>query len=121
MKKVQPIIFHVLSPFAYQNYKVVPWSYNATILVGGEEVQALNAEIVNIFGLRGMTRSGRVFAPKYTPKMVPTTVLAPHAGASICVPTTPVEIPDSSTTKDTSDNSVGTTNSKEIEVIAEKE
>lgn len=43
IKKVQPITFHVASPFPYQNSKVVPWKYNATILVGGKEVQVPSA------------------------------------------------------------------------------
>lgn len=89
MKKVQPIVFRVPSPFPYQNSKVVPWKYNAIMLVGGEEVQVPSAEIVNISSPSGMTRSGHVFAPKYTPKVVPETV-----PTSSCVPTTPVGAPN---------------------------
>lgn len=39
IKKVQPIVFHVPSPFSYKNSKVVPWRYNVTVSVGRKEVQ----------------------------------------------------------------------------------
>ncbi|XP_050889235.1 uncharacterized protein LOC127094446 [Lathyrus oleraceus] len=108
IKKVQPIVFHVPSPFPYQNSKVVLWRYNETILVGGKEVQVPSEEIINISGPTGMTHSGRVFVPKYAPTVVPTTVPFPQAGASVGVPTTPVETPDSSKR----DNSLDSTISK---------
>lgn len=38
IKKVQPIVLHVPSPFPYQNSKDLPWRYNAIVSVGGEEV-----------------------------------------------------------------------------------
>lgn len=43
MKKVQPIGFHVPSPFPYQNSKVIPRKYNANMLVDGEKVQVPSA------------------------------------------------------------------------------
>ena len=77
----------------------MPWKYNATVFVGGEEIQFSNAEVVNISGPGRMIGSGRVFAPKYTPKVIPTLViiptLPPQAEASVCVPTTPIEAPAS--------------------------
>lgn len=85
IKKIQPIVFHVPSLFPYHNFKVVPWRYNAKISVGGDEVQVPSAEIINIYGLRGMTHSGHMFAPKYTPKEVPTTVPSPQARVYVCV------------------------------------
>lgn len=94
----------------------MPRKYNAAVSVGGEEIQVPSSKIVNISGPRGMTRSSRVLAPKYTPKMVPTTVLSSQAWAYVCVPATPVEAPDSSTTKDTKPS-----NLKGKEVIIEKE
>lgn len=77
MKKAQPIVFHVPPPFPYQNSKIVPWKYIATVSVGGEEVQVPSAEIVNIYCSRGMTHNGHVSAPKYTPKVVPTPIIVP--------------------------------------------
>lgn len=41
-----------------------------------------------------MTRNGRVFAPKYTPKVFSVTVPTPQAGAYVCIPTTLVGAPD---------------------------
>ena len=41
MKKVQPIVFHVPSPFPYHNSKVLPWKYNVAVSVGGKEVSFL--------------------------------------------------------------------------------
>lgn len=99
-------MFHVPSPFPYQNSK---------------EVQVPSTEVVNKSGSRGMTRSGRVFAPKYTPKDVPTTIPSPRAGASVCITSTLVETPDSPTTKDTFDNFAGAANSKRKDVVGEKE
>lgn len=96
VKKIQPIVFHVPSPFPYQNSKVVQWKYNATVLVVSVEIQFPKVEIVNIAGPRGMTRSGRVFAPKYTPIVVPAIVPTLQVGASVCVPTTLAGEPESS-------------------------
>lgn len=41
MQKVHAIVFHLPSPFPYLNSKVVPWKYNATTSVGGEEISFL--------------------------------------------------------------------------------
>lgn len=122
MKKVQPILFYVPSPFPHQNYKVVPWKY-ASVSIGGEDIQFPNAEIVNISSPRGMTRCGHVFAPKYTPKVVqrPATFPNQQVGASVCVPTILVGAPDSSMSKGTSGNLVETTTLSGKDVISEKE
>lgn len=72
-----------------------------------------------------MTRSGRVFALKYTPKVVPMPlailVPSPQAGASDCVPTIPVRAPISSMPKGTSSSSAKATTSRGEEVINEKD
>lgn len=62
-----------------------------------------------------------MFAPKYTPIVVPTTIPSPQAGASVFIPITLVETPDSLITKNTSDDSARAPNSKGDEVINEKE
>lgn len=72
-----------------------------------------------------MARSGRVLAPKYTPKVVPMPVVVPasppQAGASVCIPTIPVGEPASSMLKGTFSNSAEATTSRGKEVINEKE
>ena len=75
-KRIQPIHFHVPTPFPYQNTKAVPWNYETTAYLGGKEISFPNTKIVNIAGARGMTRSGRVFTPKYTPRVSPAPTVA---------------------------------------------
>ncbi|XP_050889420.1 uncharacterized protein LOC127094658 [Lathyrus oleraceus] len=71
---------------------------SSTTYLGGKEIRIPNTEIVNIAGAEGMTRSGRVFAPKYTPWVSPAPTIVspkekatptptPQAGAN--VPATP--------------------------------
>ncbi|XP_050889365.1 uncharacterized protein LOC127094590 [Lathyrus oleraceus] len=97
-KRIQPIHFCVPSLFPYQNTKAVPWNYETTTYLGGKEIRIPDTEIVNIAGAGDMTRSSRVFSPKYTPRvsLAPTVIphkekaiptLTPQAGAT--VPTTP--------------------------------
>lgn len=73
----------------------MPWRYNVIVSVGGKEVQVPTTYVINIFGPRGMTHNVRVFALKYTPKVVRTTVPSPQEGEFVCIPTTPIETPDS--------------------------
>lgn len=70
-KRIQPIHIHVPGPFPYQDTKAVPWRYEMTAYVGGKEIQFPGVEIVKITGMGGMTRSGRVFAQKYTSMVSP--------------------------------------------------
>ncbi|XP_050919291.1 uncharacterized protein LOC127136815 [Lathyrus oleraceus] len=76
-KRIQPIHFRVPSLFPYQNTKAVPWNYETTTYLGGKEIRIPDTEIVNIAGAGGMTRSGRVFAPKYTPRVSPAPTVIP--------------------------------------------
>lgn len=64
--------------------------------VGGAEIQFPEVEIANIVGTRGTTCSGRMFALKYTPTVLPTIVNSPQAEEFVCVPTTPYGEHDSS-------------------------
>ncbi|KAH1188155.1 hypothetical protein GmHk_U059969 [Glycine max] len=52
------------TPFAYQSNKAVPWKYTppASSERVATEVDSLSAKVINITGLSGVTRSGRVFA-----------------------------------------------------------
>ena len=67
--------------------------------MGGKEIQFSDAKFVNIVGTGGMTRSGRVFPPKYTPRVSPSPTIVPHnekvlpvplPHARAFVPTTPI-------------------------------
>lgn len=58
-----------------------------------------------------MTRSSRMFAPKYIPKVIPAPVKVhtpfPQAGASVVVPIVSVETPSSFISKGTSSSTYG--------------
>ncbi|KAH1202942.1 hypothetical protein GmHk_17G049282 [Glycine max] len=56
-------------PFPYQNSHVVPWRYTPPREKEEEatDVSSLSANVTNITGLSGVTRSGRVFAPPDLP------------------------------------------------------
>lgn len=88
---------------------MVPWKYDATIYVGGKEIQFSDTETFNIEGTSGMTQSSRVFAPNYTPKAIQEPMVIPtpppHAGTSVFVPTIPVETPSSFISNGTSSSS----------------
>lgn len=60
-------------------------------MIGRKETKFSDAEVLNIAGTGGMTCSGRVFAPKYTPKVIPAPVVVPppppQARESVVVPT----------------------------------
>jgi len=62
----QPLVVHTPSSFLYKNDKVVPWKYGVSIIQGEQKHESANqdkAEIENISGIGGMTRSGRLFTP----------------------------------------------------------
>ena len=56
-------------PFPYQNSHVVPWRYVPPSERKEEatDISLLSAKVTNITGLSGVTRSGRVFAPRDLP------------------------------------------------------
>ncbi|XP_050909151.1 uncharacterized protein LOC127122922 [Lathyrus oleraceus] len=82
-KRIHPIHFRVPTLFPYQNTKEVPWNYDTTTYLGGKEICIPDTEIVNIVGAGGMTRSGHVFAPKYTPRVsLAPTVVSPKEKAT---------------------------------------
>ncbi|XP_050889350.1 uncharacterized protein LOC127094573 [Lathyrus oleraceus] len=69
------------------NTKAIPWNYVTTAYLGRKEFRIPNTEIVNIAGAGGMTRSGRVFSPKYTPRVSPSPTITPPKEKVICTPT----------------------------------
>ncbi|XP_050909780.1 uncharacterized protein LOC127123622 [Lathyrus oleraceus] len=86
-KRIQPIHLCISSLFPYQNIKAVPWNYETTAYLGGKEIRIPDTKIVNIDGTGGMTRSGRVFAPKYTPRVSPSPTVIPPKENVIPTPT----------------------------------
>ncbi|XP_050893526.1 uncharacterized protein LOC127100414 [Lathyrus oleraceus] len=76
-KRIQPIHFRVPTPFPYQNTKAVPWNYETTTYLVGKEIRIPDTKIINIARTGGMTQSGRVFAPNYTPRVSPTPTFIP--------------------------------------------
>lgn len=65
----------------------MPWNYTTTVYLDGKEILILDTEIVNIAGAGGMTRSGRMFAPKYTPRVSPSPTVIPPKEKVIPTPT----------------------------------
>lgn len=61
--QVSPLVICVPTPFPFESTKVVPWNYNTTTYVGNKPM-VLESDVTSIAGVRGMTRSGRVFAPE---------------------------------------------------------
>jgi len=62
----QPLVIQTPSSFPYKDDKVVPWKYGVSIIQGEQKHESANqdkAEIENISGVGGMTRSGRLFTP----------------------------------------------------------
>jgi len=60
----QPLVIQTPSSFSYKNDKVVPWKYGVSIIQGEQKVEFVDQGkemIDNIFGIGGMTRSGRLF------------------------------------------------------------
>ncbi|XP_050889569.1 uncharacterized protein LOC127094840 [Lathyrus oleraceus] len=62
---------------AVEEVEAVPWNYETTTYLGGNEIRIPDTEIVNIAGTGGMTRSGHVFASKYTPRVSPAPTVIP--------------------------------------------
>lgn len=85
-KRIQPIHICVSGPLPFQDTKAVPWRYDTTTYVGGREIQFSEVEIVNIDGMGGMTHIGRVFAPKYTPRVSASPTIFPYKEKVIPVP-----------------------------------
>jgi len=62
----QPLVIQTPSSFPYKDDKAVPWKYGVSIIPGERKHGLANqdkAEIENISGIGGMTRSGRLFTP----------------------------------------------------------
>ncbi|RDX89272.1 hypothetical protein CR513_29027, partial [Mucuna pruriens] len=63
---LKPLVVQVQSPFPYKNSKVIPWKYDVM-------VQPKTPIVMNIAKTRGeITKSGRVYTPKYMWKKNPT-------------------------------------------------
>lgn len=64
---VTPLTIIVPTSFPYENMKAIPWIYDSTIYIHGRKVEDEPLEskepTVNITGIGGVTRRGRIFAP----------------------------------------------------------
>ncbi|XP_050915718.1 uncharacterized protein LOC127130797 [Lathyrus oleraceus] len=108
----------------------VPWNYETTKYLGGKEIRIPDTEIVNIVGAGGMTRSGRVFAPKYTPRVSPAPIVilpkekvvpTPTPQEVAIVPATPNMTTTPVPTKVIDNKAVESETSKGKEPMVEKE
>ncbi|XP_050915885.1 uncharacterized protein LOC127130978 [Lathyrus oleraceus] len=64
---ISPLVIEFPTPFAYKDEKAVPWIYQPRAFKQGQEDQPLminEPNVTSIVGPAGMTRSGRVFAPR---------------------------------------------------------
>ncbi|XP_050889242.1 uncharacterized protein LOC127094454 [Lathyrus oleraceus] len=64
---ISPLVIEFPAPFAYKYEKAVPWIYQPKAFKQGKEDQPLminEPNVTSIMGPAGMTRSGRVFAPR---------------------------------------------------------
>jgi hypothetical protein len=82
-KRVDPIVFHVPTPFPFESTKKVPWNYLPIVSVGGKPITNIEPAIVNIAGLGGITRSGRIFFSDQTSKSTAGLAVEPVKGKSI--------------------------------------
>ncbi|XP_050875850.1 uncharacterized protein LOC127079506 [Lathyrus oleraceus] len=64
---ISPLVIEFLAPFAYEDEKAVSWIYQPKAFKQGQEDQPLminEPNITSIMGPAGITRSGRVLAPR---------------------------------------------------------
>ncbi|XP_050895879.1 uncharacterized protein LOC127102567 [Lathyrus oleraceus] len=64
---INPLVIEFPAPFAYKDEKAVPWIYQPRAFKQGQEDQPVvinEPNVTSIVGPAGMTRSGRVFAPR---------------------------------------------------------
>ena len=77
--RVSPLIITAPGPISYSSDKVIPWNYGADVYYHGVKQEPLTAEVTNpdvgnIVGTSKVTRSGRVFSPEISPKVVTTPI-----------------------------------------------
>ncbi|XP_050897557.1 uncharacterized protein LOC127104416 [Lathyrus oleraceus] len=64
---ISPLVIEFPTPFEYKDEKAFPWIYQPRAFKQGQEDQPLminEPNVTSIVGPAGMTRSGRVFAPR---------------------------------------------------------
>ncbi|GAU10426.1 hypothetical protein TSUD_419170, partial [Trifolium subterraneum] len=79
-KAVDPIVFHVPTPFPFDSMKKVPWKYQPTAYVGGKPLTNVESNVTNIVGIGSMTRSGRIFSSEQPNKK---SLVIPRKGKSV--------------------------------------
>ncbi|MCI45992.1 RNA-directed DNA polymerase (Reverse transcriptase), partial [Trifolium medium] len=70
VKKKEPLVVQVPSPFPFKSTNAVPWNYDTTTYVQGKPVTIPDPVVININGLGRITRSGRVFTPEQLHKSI---------------------------------------------------
>jgi hypothetical protein len=83
VRMVDPMVFHVPAPFPFESTKKVPWNYLPIVSVGGKPITNIELDIVNIAGVGGITRSGRIFSSDQASKNTASTTVEPVKGKSI--------------------------------------
>jgi len=80
------LLIHVPSPFPYQSNKQVPWNYDSAVQQIGEKDG--DANLANITGVGGMTRSGRCYSPKLAIAAQKRKEKAQEEGVRVAIPVT---------------------------------
>ncbi|XP_050914977.1 uncharacterized protein LOC127129916 [Lathyrus oleraceus] len=70
--KSSPVEICMPTPFPYESTKVVPWKYEITVVdkvvegsADAEVVEVVSEDVTNITEMSRMTRSGRIYTPKF--------------------------------------------------------
>ncbi|XP_050895830.1 uncharacterized protein LOC127102504 [Lathyrus oleraceus] len=82
------------APFPYESTRAVPWKYEITVVdkvVEGssdaEVTEAVSEDVTNIAGMSRMTRSGRIYTPKFN-----VTPQGPNKESTVAAPTKEPEV-----------------------------
>ncbi|XP_050909131.1 uncharacterized protein LOC127122899 [Lathyrus oleraceus] len=86
VKKIKPMVIYVPTPFLFDSTKAVPWNYEPVVYVGNKPVILKEPDVTNIAGASGVTRSGRVFAPKVIPNKESAPTVEPTKGKEVNPP-----------------------------------
>ena len=101
--KISPLIITSPGPIPYSSDKVVPWNYGVGVYYHGikqdllaiknEFTEYIDPNIDNIVGTSKVTRSGRIFSPEISPKVVATPFVIPANTHVVTHVATPVVVP----------------------------
>ncbi|XP_050877309.1 uncharacterized protein LOC127081066 [Lathyrus oleraceus] len=86
VKKIEPMIIYVPTPFSFDSTKAVPWNYEPIVYVVNKPVILKEQDVTNIAGASSVTRSGRVFAPEVIPNKESAPTVEPMKGKEVNPP-----------------------------------